>query len=95
MIKIRLSRGGVRNHPFYRIVAIEDKKAPKGKFLDIVGYWHPEKKNLRLDKKIMEKWTKVGAKISPAVEKLINGNKEEKKDTQEKKEKQVKQDKKE
>ena len=74
MVKIRLSRSGVRNNPFYRIVAIEDKKGPKGKFLDIVGYWHPAKKTLKFDKKIMEKWTKVGAKISPAVEKIIKQN---------------------
>ncbi|PIP57356.1 30S ribosomal protein S16 [Candidatus Woesebacteria bacterium CG22_combo_CG10-13_8_21_14_all_39_10] len=71
MVKIRLSRSGVRNNPFYRIVAIEDKKGPKGKFLDIVGYWHPLKKTLKIDKKILEKWTKVGAKVSAAVEKLL------------------------
>ncbi len=71
MIKIRLSRSGVRNHPFYRIVAIEDKKGPKGKFLDIVGHWLPGKKTLKVDKKILDKWVKVGAKISPAVSKLL------------------------
>ena len=71
MVKIRLSRSGVRNNPFYRIVAIEDKKGPKGQFLDIVGYWHPLKKTLKIDKKILEKWVKVGAKITPAVEKLL------------------------
>ncbi len=71
MVKIRLSRSGVRNHPFYRIVAIEDKKGPKGKFLDIVGYWHPAKKTLKVNKKILDKWVKVGAKISPAVEKIL------------------------
>lgn len=71
MVKIRLSRTGVRNHPFYRIVAIEDKKGPKGQFLDIVGYYHPAKKILKLDKKILDKWTKVGAEMSPAVEKIL------------------------
>ena len=71
MVKIRLSRSGVRNNPFYRIVAIDERKGPKGKFLDIVGYWHPAKKTLKVDKKILEKWTKVGAKISPAVEKIL------------------------
>lgn len=71
MVKIRLSRSGVRNHPFYRIVAIEDKKGPKGKFLDIVGSYFPGKKTLKVNKKILEKWVKVGAKISPAVSKLL------------------------
>lgn len=71
MVKIRLSRSGVRNNPCYRIVAIEDKKGPKGKFLDIVGNWHPAKKSLKINKEILAKWVKVGAKISPAVEKLL------------------------
>lgn len=71
MVKIRLSRSGVRNHPFYRIVAIEDKKGPKGQFLDIVGYFHPANKTLKVDKKILDKWLKVGAKISPAVAKIL------------------------
>ena len=74
MVKIRLSRSGVRNHPFYRIVAIEDKKGPKGKFLDIVGYHHPLRKTLKVDKKILDKWLSVGAKISPAVQKIIKPN---------------------
>ena len=71
MVKIRLSRSGVRNHPFYRIVAIDERKGPKGKFLDIVGYWHPAKKTLKVDKKILDKWLKVGAKITPAVKKIL------------------------
>jgi len=74
MVKIRLSRSGVRNHPFYRIVAIDERKGPKGKFLDIVGHFHPAKKTLKVDKEILEKWVKVGAKISPAVEKIIKPN---------------------
>jgi len=71
MVKIRLSRGGVRNNPFYRIVAIDERKSTKGKVLDIVGNWHPAKKTLKVDKKILDKWVKVGAKITPAVEKLL------------------------
>lgn len=71
MVKIRLSRSGVRNNPCYRIVAIDERKGPKGKFLDIVGNWHPAKKSLKINKEILAKWVKVGAKISPAVEKLL------------------------
>ena len=77
MVKIRLSRSGVRNNPFYRIVAIEDKKGPKGKFLDIVGFYHPLKKTLKVNKEILNKWVKVGAKITPAVEKLLKQKQDE------------------
>lgn len=71
MVKIRLSRSGVRKNPFYRIVAIDDKKASHGKFLDIVGYYLPSKKTLRVNKEILDKWVKVGAKVTTAVEKIL------------------------
>lgn len=71
MVKIRLSRSGVRNNPFYRIVAIDERKSTKGKVLNLIGYWHPLKKTLKIDKKILDKWIKVGAKISPAVAKIL------------------------
>lgn len=71
MIKIRLSRSGVRNNPFYRIIAIDERKSIKGKFLDIIGNWHPAKKILKVNKELLDKWVKVGAKITPAVQKIL------------------------
>ncbi len=77
MVKIRLSRSGVRKKPFYRIVAIDERKSTKGKFLDIVGNWHPLKKTLKVNKEILNKWIKVGAKITPAVGKLLEQKQDE------------------
>ena len=50
MIKIRLARGGVKKKPFYRIVAIEESRKRGGKPLDVIGYWNPQKSDLKINK---------------------------------------------
>ena len=71
MIKIRLARGGVKNSPFYRIVAIEEGRKRGGKPLDILGYWHPKKNVIKISKEKISLWKKKGAKTTSAVEKLL------------------------
>ncbi len=71
MIKIRLARGGAKNAPFYRIVAIEEGRKRGGKPLDILGYWHPKKDVKKINKEKLSNWKKRGAKTTKAVEKLI------------------------
>ena len=55
MIKIRLSRGGAKNNPSYRIIAIEEGRKREGRPLDILGYWYPKKDDFKIDKKKLEK----------------------------------------
>lgn len=71
MVKIRLSRGGVKNKPYYRIVATDSKNKSKGKYLELIGYWQPSKDTKVIDKEKVDKWLKSGAQISPAVMKLM------------------------
>lgn len=71
MVSIRLSRGGMKNKPFYRIVAIEKSNKREGKPLDIIGFWNPVKDELKINKEKLTKWQKQGAKVSSAVDKLI------------------------
>jgi len=72
MIKIRLSRMGTRNKPFYRIVAIDEREKAGGVALEVLGYWHPSLKKIELNKDKVDRWVKKGAQISPAVSKLLN-----------------------
>jgi small subunit ribosomal protein S16 len=72
MIKVRLSRRGARNNPFYRIVVVDQKKQTKGKVLGIAGFWFPKKSLLNLKKEIIAEWLKKGAKLTSAVSKIIN-----------------------
>lgn len=70
MIKIRLARGGAKNNPFYRIVAIDKKLKVTGKALDVIGTYNPANKKLSFDKEKYQKWVGVGAQVSQTVKKL-------------------------
>ncbi len=71
MIKIRLARGGKKNQPFYRIVAIEHSRKRGGKPLDILGYWHPAKEKVSIDKDKLKNWIEKGAKTTKAIDALM------------------------
>ncbi len=72
MIKIRLARGGVKNDPFYRIVAIEHTRKMGGKPLALLGHWYPKNGDKKIDMKALKMWIDRGAKPSKAVESLIS-----------------------
>ncbi|MEO0215574.1 MAG: 30S ribosomal protein S16 [candidate division WOR-3 bacterium] len=71
MVRIRLMRMGRRNVPFYRIVAIDGKKARDGKYIDNLGYYDPRSKNLSLKRDRLEYWIAKGAQPTDTVAKLI------------------------
>jgi len=63
-VAIRFSRQGKKKSPFYRIVAA-DKRSPRdGRFIELLGTYHPMTKVLKLDQEKYEKWIKVGAQPS-------------------------------
>lgn len=64
-------RMGRRNVPFYRIVAIDGKKARDGKYIDNLGYYDPRSKNLSLKRDRLEYWIAKGAQPTDTVAKLI------------------------
>jgi small subunit ribosomal protein S16 len=72
MVKIRLSRLGKKNDPFYRVVAIDSQRRREGRAISILGYWHPKKDIKKIDSKTIKEWAKKGAQVSKAVEKLIS-----------------------
>jgi small subunit ribosomal protein S16 len=71
MVKIRLSRQGVKDKLFYRIVVVDKKKKRGGQALDIIGYWNPIKDEKKLDKEKIRFWKEKGALVTKAVEKLL------------------------
>lgn len=44
MVKIRLSRRGKKNSPFYHIVAVDENKKRDGEVLAKIGVYDPSKK---------------------------------------------------
>jgi small subunit ribosomal protein S16 len=73
MVKIRLTRAGARNRPFYRIVAIDERRPRDGRPLEFLGTYDPkvspEKLDIRSD--AVAAWVSKGAQLSPTVKSLI------------------------
>ncbi len=72
-VSIRLTRGGAKKKPFYRIVVADSKCKRDGKFLEIVGHFDPKSRpeSITLDIDKIKEWTQKGGQLSPAVRKLI------------------------
>ena len=70
-VAIRFSRQGKKKSPFYRIVAADKRKARDGKFIELLGTYHPITKVLKLDTERYQKWLKVGAQPSGTLASII------------------------
>jgi small subunit ribosomal protein S16 len=71
MVAIRLARYGRKKGAFYRIVAVDSTKKTAGENLEVLGYWNPIKKDLKIDKEKVAAWVAKGAQVSATVKKLI------------------------
>lgn len=77
MIKIRMSRGGRVHKPIYTIVAAESKNARDGKFLEKLGQYDPNAKDVLKSIKTdrIQYWIGKGAIPSDTVKSLLKKNK--------------------
>ena len=71
-VRIRLSRGGAKKRPFYRIVIADSRRSRDGKFIDQIGIYNPmlTKDNpdrVRLDADKAKDWIAKGAQPSDRV----------------------------
>ncbi len=41
MVTIRLARGGAKKRPFYSIVVSDQRRQPKGRFIERIGFFNP------------------------------------------------------
>jgi small subunit ribosomal protein S16 len=79
-LRIRLSRGGNKKRPFYRIVVAEAASRRDGKFLERVGAYNPMLPQGHSDRVVLatervQHWLSVGALPTDRVEKfLANAN---------------------
>lgn len=73
-VKIRLSKTGKKNQISYRIVAQDSKSKRDGKFLELLGYHLPyrkDKKGTNIKKDRLDYWLSKGAQLTEGVAKLI------------------------
>lgn len=73
MLRIRLSRRGAKKDPHYRVVVSERSRPRDGGFVEIVGYYSPALKpvRLKLDLDRIDYWIQKGAQPSDTVRALI------------------------
>ena len=73
-VRIRLSRGGAKKRPFYRIVATESSSPRDGRFIEQLGIYDPlrDPPEVRIDMPRMDHWLKNGARPSDTVRDLVN-----------------------
>jgi len=71
-VRIRLSRAGRTNRPYWRVVAMDSRKKRDGAYIDKLGTYDPVLHQIiTLDVTGIEQWIGKGALCSPAVTKLL------------------------
>ncbi|MEM1047155.1 MAG: 30S ribosomal protein S16 [Pseudomonadota bacterium] len=76
-VKIRLSRGGSKKRPYYRIV-VADERAPRdGRFIERVGTYNPllpkdNEERVTLKTERIQHWLSVGAKPTDRVHRFLD-----------------------
>ncbi|MBY5164063.1 30S ribosomal protein S16 [Salsipaludibacter albus] len=72
-VKLRLRREGTKKKPHYRVVAADSRAPRDGRFIEILGEYHPmdEPSTVRIDHDRALYWLGVGAQPSLQVKKLL------------------------
>ncbi len=76
-IAIRLSRGGAKKRPYYRIVAADSRRARDGKYLEQLGIYNPllakdDPERVKLIEDRIKYWLGVGAQPSDRVLRFLD-----------------------
>lgn len=76
-ISLRLSRGGAKKRPYYRIVAADSRSPRDGKFLEQVGTYNPmlpkdDANRVRLNEDRVRYWLGVGAQPTDRVARFLD-----------------------
>lgn len=74
-LRIRLSRGGTKKRPFYRIVVSNSRSPRDGRFIEILGTYNPmlaadHAERVRLRTERISHWLGVGATASDRVARI-------------------------
>ena len=72
-VKLRLRREGTVKRPHYRIVAADSRSPRDGRFIEVLGQYHPleNPSRIELDNERALHWLRHGAKPTEPVEKLL------------------------
>ena len=76
-VAIRLSRGGAKKRPYYRIVVSDSRSPRDGKYLEQIGIYNPmlprdDEGRVKLNEDRARHWLSVGAKPSDRVSRFLD-----------------------
>lgn len=73
MVKIRMMRMGSNHNPFYRVIAIDERKPRNGRPLEFLGTYDPtvSPPALKLNLEGIDGWIAKGAQLSSTVGSLV------------------------
>jgi small subunit ribosomal protein S16 len=76
MLKIRLSMGGVRKRPVYKIVIADSRYPRDGKFIEKVGSYNPllpkdKKERIKVEAERVKYWMSKGAQPTSRVSRIL------------------------
>ncbi|MCC5813335.1 MAG: 30S ribosomal protein S16 [Leptospira sp.] len=74
MVKLRLQRTGSKNDPHYRIVAADSRSPRDGRFIDLIGHFHPTlggTNQVTVNEEKAIDWVKKGAQPTSTVKALL------------------------
>ena len=80
MLKLRLSRGGTKKRPVYKVVVADSRFARDGRFIEKVGFFNPllpkeKKERLSLEAERIKYWLGQGAQPTTRVARILGENK--------------------
>ncbi|MDR1394757.1 MAG: 30S ribosomal protein S16 [Deltaproteobacteria bacterium] len=72
-LKVRLARLGAKKKPYYRLVVADSSAKRDGRFLDIVGFYDPNRNPayFEIKKELLDSWLAKGAKPSVTAASLL------------------------
>ena len=76
MLKIRLSMGGVKKRPIYKIVVADSRFPRDGRFVEKVGSFNPllpkdKKERIKVESERIKYWISKGAKPTLRVSRIL------------------------
>ena len=80
MLKLRLSMGGTKKRPIYKIVVADSRFARDGRFIEKLGFFNPllpkeKKERVGLETDRIKYWLDQGAKPTTRVARILGENK--------------------
>lgn len=74
MLAIRLRRAGSKRDPHYRVVVTDSRSGRDGRFVEILGHYHPRRQPAEIvfDMDKIQHWVDRGAQMSDTVRNLVN-----------------------